>query len=224
MRLLAITDLHDTPDTLRRILTDAGPRDLALLGGDVTNFGSPDDARRLVSLAQTGGAPVLAVAGNCDSAAIDARLEQLGVSIGGRGVMIGDVGIHGLSAMPPWRKGMYQFTEDELAAMLEAGYAQIDGAARHVVLSHAPPRGCRVDRTHLFQHAGSMALRAFIERTQPDLVLCGHIHEARGVDHLGRTTIVNCGPAAAGYYALADIGGDTSREVRVELRRIRPIP
>ena len=218
MRLLAITDLHDTPDALRRILADAGSCDLALLGGDITNFGSPEDARRLVALAQSGGAPVLAIAGNCDSAAIDARLEELGVSIAGRGVLIEDVAVHGLSAMPPWRKGMYQFTEEELAAMLEAGYAQIGGAARHVVLSHAPPRGGRTDRTQLFQHAGSTALRAFIERTQPALVLCGHIHEARGVEHLGPTTVVNCGPAAAGYYAIAEIGDD-AEAVRVELRR-----
>jgi uncharacterized protein len=33
-------------------------------------------------------------------------------------------------------------------------------------------------------------------------VLCGHIHEARGVDHIGRTPIVNPGPVAAGHYAV----------------------
>ena len=77
MKLLGITDLHDHPASLERILDGAGPVDLILLGGDLTNFGSPADAERLVKLAQGSGATVLAVAGNCDSAAIDRRLEGM---------------------------------------------------------------------------------------------------------------------------------------------------
>ena len=59
------------------------------------------------------------------------------------------------------------------------------------------------------------ALRDFIEKTQPALVLCGHIHEGRGIEQFGRTTVVNCGLAASGFYALATVGD----RVDVELRR-----
>jgi len=207
--------LHDRPAALERILAAAGPVDAVLLGGDLTNFGTPADARRLVEQAQAGGAPVLAVAGNCDSAEIEGELVALGVSLHGRGVVLGGVGIHGLSAIPPWRRGMYQMTEEQLAAALQAGYAQITAAARHVVVAHAPPRNGRLDRTFLLRHVGSQALREFIERTRPGLVICGHIHEARGVEQLGRTTVVNCGPAASGYFAAAEV----AEEVKVELRR-----
>ncbi len=215
MKILCITDLHDSTKALTRILADAGPVDLILLGGDITHFGTPDDAERLVRRAGETGARVLAVAGNCDSAAIDRRLTGLGVSLSGRGVMIENVGLHGLPAMPPWGHTMYQFTEEEFAGMLEAGYAQVDGAASHVVLSHAPPRGGTLDRTHLFQHVGSTALRAFIDEKQPGLVLCGHIHESRGVEKSGCTTIANCGAGGRRYYAIAEVGD----KMEVELCR-----
>jgi Icc-related predicted phosphoesterase len=55
-------------------------------------------------------------------------------------------------------------------------------------------------------HVGSKSVRDFIEREQPDVVICGHIHEARGQDAIGRSKIVNCGPASKGYYAVIEIG------------------
>ncbi len=215
MKILCITDLHDSEKALERILADAGPVDLILLGGDITHFGAPDDAERLVRRTEETGTKVLAVAGNCDSAAIDRRLSEMEVSLSSRGVVLGEIGLQGLPAMPPWGHTMYQFAEEELAEKLEAGYAEIGGEAYHVVLSHAPPRGGKLDRTHLFRHVGSTALRAFTDEKQPGLVLCGHIHESRGIEKSGRTTIANCGIGSRRYYAIAEVGN----EVEVELRR-----
>lgn len=206
MRLLGITDLHGSRTALERILASPGPADVILLGGDLTNFGSPDDAQKLVEQAEATGTTVLAVAGNCDSAEIDRRLIELGVSLMGRGVIRQRVGLHGLSAMPPWRGDMYQLTEKQLAEALKDGYSQVRGADHRVVLSHPPPRGRAIDRTSSGRHVGSTALRDFVEETQPELLICGHIHEARGLEKFGGTTAVNCGPAAAGFYAVAEVG------------------
>lgn len=213
MRLLGITDLHENHAALQRILAQAGPVDIILLGGDLTDFGQSTAAEQLVRQAQQSAAQVLAVAGNCDSPAIEQRLVDLGVSLFGRGVTIGGVGLHGLSGMPPWRGGMYQFTEEELAQALETGYRQVAAGSWHVVLSHPPPRAARVDRTFRGQNVGSVALREFIDRVQPALVLCGHIHEARGSEQLGRTLVVNCGPASSGSYAVAEVGPTLSVEL-----------
>jgi Icc-related predicted phosphoesterase len=216
MKLLGITDLHDQRSALRRIIAAEGQADALLLGGDLTNFGLPADAEKIVAEAHEAAAQVFALAGNCDSRDIEQRLVELGVSLYQRGVTYGYVAFQGLSAMPPWHPHMYQFTEEELAEALETGYRQLDLAAAqaHVVLSHPPPRAEIVDRTHSGAHAGSIALRDFIDRVQPSLVLCGHIHEGRGIEQIGRTTVVNCGPAALGSYAVVEIG----QEVKVELR------
>jgi Icc-related predicted phosphoesterase len=215
MKILCVTDIHNRLESFQHILKDAGSTDLVLLGGDLTNFGTPEHAENIVHLAQSIKVPVLAVSGNCDSAKIDQRLTELGVSVAGRGLIIDGVGIHGLSAAPPWRSGMYDFEENELARHLEEGYMQIENAQRHVVLSHVPPRDGKLDRTRFFQHVGSLALREFIEQKQPELVICGHIHESRGVEMIGGTTVVNCGPAAAGCYVIAEIND----KVRVVLHQ-----
>ena len=109
---------------------------------------------------------------------------------------------------------MYGLTEEELAAALESGYAQIAGCTQHILLAHVPPRGMGLDRTFSGAHAGSSAVRKFVEERRPALVLCGHIHEARGIEKLGPTTVVNCGHGGVGQYALVE----AEQDVRAELR------
>ncbi len=63
---------------------------------------------------------------------------------------------------------------------------------------HSPPKGTACDQMGQGAHVGSRAIRAFIERHQPPLVLSGHIHESPRVsgawrDRLGATTCVNPG-------------------------------
>lgn len=215
MKLLAITDLHGDRPALERILERAGDADVILLGGDITNFGSVEDAESLLGVVTATKATVFAVAGNCDSPAIDRMLAERGVSVFGRGSVHGELGIYGVSAMPPWMGNMYELSEEEIGAALEKGREEAAGARHEIVLSHPPPRNLSVDRTSGGTHVGSTALRNFIDRVQPILVVCGHIHEARGIDSAGDTTVVNCGPAFDGSYAVIDVDDD----VKVQLER-----
>jgi hypothetical protein len=63
---------------------------------------------------------------------------------------------------------------------------------------HSPPRQTACDMTASRTHVGSRAIRSFLERYQPPLVLSGHIHESPRVsssyrDLIGRTVVVNPG-------------------------------
>ncbi|MFB6145861.1 MAG: metallophosphoesterase [Candidatus Nanohaloarchaea archaeon] len=77
-------------------------------------------------------------------------------------------------------------------------------ADKKVAVIHQPPFDTRLD-TIENEHVGSEEVRELIEETDFDLVLTGHIHEARGVDELGSTRLVNPGPVVDGFYGVADV-------------------
>jgi hypothetical protein len=216
MHLLCITDIHSEARGFERILAAEPKADLLIIGGDFTNFGKPPEVARMLDIAQAHTPQVLAVAGNCDSAAIDQLLIERGVSLHARGVRIDDLGFFGLSAMPPWRGDMYEFPEKELDRFLAAGFAQVEGSSRYIMVPHCPPRNSEVDRNSSGANVGSVAVRNWMDKVKPILVICGHIHEARGQAKIGNTVIVNCGPSKDGNYAVAEVGN----EVKVELKRV----
>jgi calcineurin-like phosphoesterase family protein len=94
----------------------------------------------------------------------------------------------------PWWDG--SLTRDEVGAQLAA--AAVDRPGRWVWVYHSPPAGtvlCRDGRREFPDHD----LAAWIEQYQPDVVICGHIHQAPwakgGSWHarLGRTQVFNAG-------------------------------
>ncbi len=79
---------------------------------------------------------------------------------------------------------------DELATLSPPGQT--------LLVSHSPARDTRCDLTAGRNHVGSRALRSYVERHQPPLVLSGHIHESPRIsgtwrDLIGATTVVNPG-------------------------------
>jgi hypothetical protein len=221
MRLLCITDIHGEVRRFEKILAHEPKADLLVIGGDFTNFGKPPEVDRILKLAQAHTPQVLAVAGNCDSAEIDQLLIERGVSLHTRGVRVGlpgqaDIGFFGLSAMPPWRGNMYEFPEEDLDRFIAASFAQVEGSSRYIMVPHCPPRNSEVDRSGSGANVGSTAVRSWVDKVKPILVICGHIHEARGQAKIGSTVVVNCGPARDGNYAVAEVGF----EMKVELKRI----
>jgi len=105
-------------------------------------------------------------------------------------------------------KTPYEISEEEIAQRAEAGWADVRFARRTVFVPHAPPHASRLDRILLGKHVGSTSVRRFVEAFQPDVLVCGHIHESRGTDSLGRTQMVNCGAASHGHYAVIDLAED----------------
>jgi len=216
MRLLCITDIHSNRQKFEQILMREREPDLLIIGGDFTNFGPVQEAEGLLELAQTYCPNVFAVAGNCDSAEIDAMLRRRGVSLHAFGQEFNGIGFFGLSAMPPWRGDMYEFSEAQLDRFLAQGFEYVQNRARLIMVSHPPPHHTRVDHNNSGKHVGSTSVRAWMEKTKPMLIVCGHIHEARGLDEWQNTKIVNCGPSKQGYYAVAEVG----EQVKVELKQI----
>ncbi len=206
MKILAFTDIHGSYKKVDEILAKVSA-DVIVIGGDITTVGTPTEASSAIEGWKRFGRPLVAIAGNMDSPEIDSMLESAGVSVNGRGVKIGDVGFFGVSASPfsPLHTP-YEISEEETAQRIEAGYRTVRDSKVKVFVPHAPPHSTKVDKVFMGTHVGSKSVRDFIEREQPDVVICGHIHEARGQDVIGKSKIVNCGPAGKGYYAVIEIG------------------
>ncbi len=98
-----------------------------------------------------------------------------------------------------------------------AGLSLRSDPGETLYVCHTPPHGTRCDMIGAAQHVGSRALRDFIERHQPPLVLSGHIHESPRVsgawrDAVGRTVVVNPGQFGASrlcgvWFDPEDVGG-----------------
>ncbi|HET7410395.1 MAG TPA: metallophosphoesterase family protein [Paracoccaceae bacterium] len=189
MRILAFSDMHLARHCADKVCAAAGEADLVIGAGDfaVQRNGLAD--------AMTMLAPVLPkavlVPGNAES------IEELRAAAGPATVLHGDaverdgVRLFGLGyAVPvtpfgPWSCDM---AEAEAEAML-AAMEQAD-----ILIVHSPPRGLG-DRTAAGASVGSTAIRAAIERVQPKLALCGHVHDSWGVSGMiGETRVHNLGP------------------------------
>ncbi len=215
MRIVAFTDIHGAFDAVERALQRESTVDAVVLGGDLTTFGTPAQAREGVTRLLRFGSPLLVVAGNMDPPELEGEFTGLGVSINGRGEILGSVGFFGVSAAPlsPLHTP-YEITEEEIARRADAGWKAVAGSMTTVFVPHAPPARTRLDRTFIGLHVGSTSVRKAIETYQPDLVICGHIHESRGTDQMGKTRMVNCGAAGKGYYAVIEVGKDIGIELK----------
>ncbi len=138
--------------------------------------------------------------GNCDYPGVLERLEDLGFDLEGKGIAVENMGFFGLGGSNPTPFNTpNEMGEDKIKDILEKGYRSIRDMPVKVLVSHPPPRGTRCDITGSGAHAGSRAVRDFIQANQVDYCLCGHIHEARSLDYVGRTRVINPGPLHMGY-------------------------
>jgi uncharacterized protein len=215
MKIVAFADIHGAFEVLPAALERERPFDAIVLAGDLTTFGTPAHVRRSLPGLQDFGVPVLCVGGNMDPLELEEEFSALATSLNGRGVMLREVGFFGLSGAPVSPlKTPHELPEEELLALAERGYGEVKGAKWIVFVPHAPPYNTKLDRTRSGLHVGSRAVRTIIERYQPAVTICGHIHESRGIDALGASAAVNCGPAGRGSYAVVMI----DNELRIELR------
>jgi Icc-related predicted phosphoesterase len=232
-------DVHNDISLLPRI-PDLDRAEGIIISGDITLAGGVPEALRVLEPAARSAAKLFAQIGNMDKVEITETLKERGWNLHAEAVRIfSGVYALGLGACPltPFHTPS-EYPEERLAEWLEEAEAAADAAFAaerasgagdgalpeqpvRVLVSHTPPYGTVCDRLKTGGHAGSRAVREFIEKYRPDVCLCGHIHEARGEDRVGRTHIVNPGPLSSGSYALLRReDGPDGAALRAELRRI----
>jgi len=199
VEILGLVDIHWSAKRPLE-LPDLGGVDLVLIAGDLTHFQGSDVAETLLRSITNAGPRVLAICGNVDRPEIEGLLGRQGIGLDRQARIVEGIRFVGLSGGLPFGGCPYERTEEafEMAAAeaWEAAEA-LPAAELTVFLSHQPPRDTACDLAR-GRHVGSQAIRECIEEHQPDLVLCGHIHEAIGCDRIGNSLIVNPGPWLSG--------------------------
>ncbi len=207
LRILATTDFHGNAEAFRKIAYKARDAvEVVVVCGDVTHFGLLTQARELLSPLLDVKVPVLFVPGNCDlPSLVNERMRNV-ESIHGKCKAIDEVSFLGVGGSSPSPFNTpFELEETEIARILEEAYSNCRTKERKVIVSHSPPRETKIDVAFNGEHVGSRSVREFVEKTQPELLLCGHIHEAKGIDRIDETLIVNPGPARHGNYALISL-------------------
>jgi len=218
MQIIVLSDIHGAAASLPKVAAELEEADLVVLPGDLTNFGSLDDARDILETVQRFNESVLAVAGNCDLAECEDFFEEARVNLGGQKKVIDGIEFFGIGgSLPCPVKTLNERSEPDLKRALDDLVQQRDPNLPCILVSHQPPSNTNADVIANGQHVGSTSVRAFIEQCQPLICFTGHIHEAFSLDEVGKTRVVNSGSWAQGRYAIAEIDGEVQH---VELRSV----
>jgi Icc-related predicted phosphoesterase len=193
MKILAFSDLHrdlDQAETLTRMAADA---DVVIGAGDFASVhqGLEETISALAGI----DTPTVLVPGNNETfealTEATSSLWPAAQVLHGTGTEIDGQAFYGLGGGIPTTPWDWSFDLDETEA--EAALADVPEGA--VLVVHSPPKN-RCDATGDGLHLGSAAILAAIERSQPKLAVCGHIHEAWGqTSQVGGTEIINLGPS-----------------------------
>jgi Icc-related predicted phosphoesterase len=193
MKLLLFSDLHCDATAAQDLIERSRNFDVVICAGDLANT-----RRKLhicLDILRTIARPTILVPGNNES--LDELKEGcLGWAtahvLHGQSVIIDGVAFYGIGGgipMTPFGDWSFDFTEHQATDLLANCHTG------GVLVTHSPPKGA-VDIASNGQRLGSTAIRAAIERLQPNLVVCGHIHGSGGqTAMIGPTTVINAGPA-----------------------------
>lgn len=217
MKILAISDPHGDYSKIKKMIEKAGDFDLAVIVGDLTHFGPDEKVDELIEMFDR---PVLAIPGNCDQKSILQALDSSkAVNLHAKSEKIGNIRFIGLGGSNPTPFNTpFELSEEEIEKALDGMVCSAENdrdCGTIVLLTHAPPHGARDELP--FGHVGSKSIQKFLDRV--DLIVCGHIHEAKGMETAGKTVVVNPGEASKGSGAVITIT-ETDKPIEVEFLEV----
>jgi hypothetical protein len=203
MRLYAVADIHARPDRLELISSNIEIHhpDALVIAGDIFNYLNPIPVLEILNGM---GVPVVAVRGNSDPFYVRRYFDAYPKIrlLNAASITLDGISFAGLSGtIPVPFRSRIAFREKQLKDKIRP---MID--AKTVLVAHPPPYGT-LDRVGGRFHAGSALVRDLVIQAQPQMLICGHIHEDTGVAMIGQTTVVNCCLPNGGKGAVIELDG-----------------
>ncbi len=190
MKILAASDLHGDIELVKKLAAKAEKEDvdLVVLCGDLTHADDPHAG--LIKHFTDKGKKVLLIPGNHESHATADFLAKLynATNLHGTGILMYDLGFFGCGGA---NIGFNQLTEDEIYYNLNQGFYKVKHARKKIMLTHVHPSDSLISAFTNFV-PGSSGVRKAIDAFKPDILLCGHVHEAEGIEEkIGKTRVIN---------------------------------
>ena len=192
LRIFSAGDIHSDSRVAEKLAKEAYDKkaDVVILSGDLTFFDRSTD--NIIGPFKKRHLPVLIIPGNHDSmATIDFLAKRYDVkNLHGYSAKYKNVGIFGAGGA---NVGPNFLSEKELYDLLKKSHDDLKGLDKQLMVTHVHPAGTTMEKLSKFI-PGSTGVRRAIEKFQPDLVICSHIHEAEGLEEkIGKTRVINVG-------------------------------
>ena len=190
MKILAASDLHGDIQLVKRLAAKAEKEkvNLVILCGDITE--NDDPPAGIIKQFTDKGKKVMLIPGNHEShATVDFLAKLYNVyNLHGTGLMLYDLGFFGCGAA---NIGYNQLSEEEIFHNLKQGFSKVKDARKKIMLTHVHPSDSLIAKFTNFV-PGSDGVRKAIDHFKPDILLCGHVHEAEGIEeNIGSTRVIN---------------------------------
>lgn len=191
-RILAFSDLHHSRARAEELVAASADADFVIGAGDFCNHRQKQ--QEAMNLLGGISKPFITVPGNNESDEELRDAAHVGTTVlHGEATEISGLKIFGIGAgipLTPFTDWSFDLTEEAATVLLDR-CGDVD-----ILISHSPPKGI-ADKTSGGLSIGSTAVRECIERVQPKLVLCGHVHECWGqIGKIGKSLVHNLGPTA----------------------------
>jgi Icc-related predicted phosphoesterase len=228
MRLLVITDIHSEFEQLSEVMAKVDfdfdvivcPGDFSDMGLHLGGFDQTDIAQLALEELLSYKKPVLVVPGNHDPKVIIDVFEEYGVNMHGKAKTIKDVGFVGWGGAKTPFNTLFEPEEEETYDAITKAWKQIENVEKKVLFTHNPAKNTHLDRIASGAHVGSQAIRSIIEEKKPDVAISAHIHEARGMDVIGKTKMIYPGVVGEGWVGVVDI----EKDVKMDIKNLLKVP
>ncbi|KZX11754.1 metallophosphoesterase family protein [Methanobrevibacter filiformis] len=221
MKILQVSDVHSEDNSKFNRYLDENDIDLLIISGDITNFGPPEFAINFLNNIFLKEIPIIAIPGNCDNPeSIEAIKRSNAIFAHNKVIFFKGIIIYSFGGSNPTPFNTpFEFSEEELYDNLKNLFNKsplildendkrsfIEDNLR-VLLTHAPPIDSEADKIENGAHVGSSSVNKIIKEFNPNLNLCGHIHEAESISKINDTIVVNPGMLKNNKGILIDING-----------------
>ena len=222
-KILAISDIHGEENENLYTYLKNNDIDLVLILGDITDFGPLEFVGTFIDKVAECDVEVIAIPGNCDPKGICNAINEVSFCLHNNIIAYGDAilfGYGGSNETPFNTPGEIQDNKIygdvyELLANYDYVY-NADVPKVKILVTHAPPYNTEADKMENGEHVGSSGILKSIHEFEPEINVCGHIHEAKSLSKIGTITdVANPGMLKDNGAVLIDVKDGSNYDISI---------